>query len=196
MLANSPLFKPVVFLLCLSPLLWLGGRAAAGHLGANPVETVIHVTGLWGLRFLILVLAVSPVQRVWPRLGLVRLRRMLGLFAFAYVTLHLLAYVGLEHFFDWPAIGRDILERLYITVGLTAFVLMVPLALTSTRGMVRRLGRNWRRLHRLIYIIVPLGVLHFLLQVKADWREPAFYGFLVAVLLLLRFRGKSRSGGS
>ena len=176
--------KPVVFLLCLLPLIWLAGRAATDGLGANPIEALIRFLGDWALRFLLIALAVTPLRQIlgWP--GLARFRRMLGLFAFFYVVVHLSAYVGVDQFFDWPAIGRDIVKRLYITVGMAAVLLLLPLAITSTDGMVRRLGgRRWRGLHRLVYIIAPLGVAHHWMMVKKDLTEPMIHAAILALLL-------------
>jgi len=179
--------KPAVFALCLLPLALLAWNAVSGGLGANPIEAVIRHNGDWALRLLLATLAVTPLRRLtgwtWP----MRVRRMIGLFAFFYATLHLLSYVGLDQFFDWPAIGADILQRPYITIGISAFALLVPLAATSTDAMMRRLGgRRWQRLHRLAYVAAGAGVLHFLWLVKADVREPLIYGALL--LLLLGFR--------
>ncbi|RCX33199.1 sulfoxide reductase heme-binding subunit YedZ [Thioalbus denitrificans] len=179
--------KPAVFALCLLPLALLAWRAVSGGLGANPIEAFIRHNGDWALRLLLLTLAVTPLRRLtgwtWP----LRVRRMIGLFAFFYATLHLLGYVGLDQFFDWPAIGADILKRPYITIGMSAFALLVPLAATSTDAMLRRLGgRRWQRLHRLAYLAAGAGVLHFLWLVKADLREPLLYAAIL--LLLLGFR--------
>ncbi|WJW76209.1 protein-methionine-sulfoxide reductase heme-binding subunit MsrQ [Thiohalobacter sp. IOR34] len=178
--------RPLLFVVCLLPLAWLVYGVLADRLGANPIEAITQATGLWTLRLLVLGLLMTPLRRLfgwqWP----LRLRRMLGLFAFFYASLHLLTYLWLDQFFDWGEIGRDLLKRPFITLGMTAWLLLVPLAMTSTRGMMRRLGRHWKALHRLVYLVAPLGALHFLLLVKADWREPLLYLLLTAGLLMLR----------
>lgn len=188
--------KPLVFVACLLPLAWLLWLTWQGQLGVNPVETLSHRTGDWSLRFLLLTLAVTPLRRLsgWNRLQ--RFRRMLGLFAFFYVGLHFAVYLVFDQFFDWQAIVADVAKRPYITVGFTAFLLLIPLAVTSTNGMMKRLGRNWQRLHRLVYLIAVLGVLHYAWLVKADLREPLLYGGLLAVLLGYRlwwWRGRGHS---
>lgn len=182
-LAVPPL-KAAVFLLCLVPLFWLVWQGFYGGLGANPIQALERRLGVWALRFLLIALAVTPVRQMTGWNALARLRRMLGLFAFFYVTIHLLSYVGLDEFFDWHAIGRDILKRTFITVGMAAFALLIPLAVTSTDRMARRLGgRRWRLLHRAVYGVAPLAVLHYWMMIKADHVEPFLYG-LIALLLL------------
>lgn len=178
--------KPLVFLLCLAPLAVFVARAGLEGAGANPVEALTHFTGDWTLRLLLVTLAVSPLRRLTGAPWLLRFRRMLGLFAFFYATLHLLTYLWLDQFFAWGAIGEDILRRPYITVGMAAFLLMVPLALTSTRSMMRRLGKRWQTLHKAVYLVAVLGVLHFLWLVKADPTEPLIYAAVLGVLLALR----------
>ncbi|OAN53197.1 sulfoxide reductase heme-binding subunit YedZ [Paramagnetospirillum marisnigri] len=176
--------KPLVFALCLLPLAWLGWKGYSGLLGANPIEATIRELGDWALRFLLIALGVTPLRRLtgWSWLG--RLRRMLGLFAFFYVVLHLLSYVGLDQFFDWSAIGREIIKRKYITIGMLAVLLLLPLAVTSTDTMLRRLGgRRWRALHRLVYVIGPLGVAHHWMMVKKDLTQPMIHAAILAVLL-------------
>lgn len=175
--------KPLVFVASLVPLAWLLWLAWQGQLGTNPVETLSHRTGDWSLRFLLLTLAVTPLRRLSGWNGLQRLRRMLGLFAFFYVCLHFAVYLVFDQFFDWQAIVADIAKRPYITVGFAAFLLLIPLAVTSTNGMMKRLGKDWLRLHRLVYLIAVLGVLHYAWLVKADLREPLLYGGLLALLL-------------
>jgi sulfoxide reductase heme-binding subunit YedZ len=172
-----------VVALALLPAASLVWRAFGGGLGANPIETVTHVTGESGLRLLLASLAVSPLRR---RLGwswAAPLRRTLGLLAFFYVCLHALTYVALDHFFDWDLLLEDALERRYVTAGLAAFLCMLPLALTSTRAMVRRLGRRWVRLHRLAYAAGIAGVVHHLWLVKADLAPPLVHASVLALLL-------------
>lgn len=180
------LSKPAVFALCLLPLGWLVLDVATGAVGPNPVEAVTHRTGTWTLRLLLATLAITPLRRLTGQAWLIRYRRMLGLFAFFYATLHLVVYLWLDRLLDWGTIIEDIVARPYITVGFTAFLLLVPLAVTSTRGWVRRLGRRWQRLHRLIYPSAVLAVLHYLWLVKADILEPALYGLVLAGLLAAR----------
>lgn len=179
----SQLSKPLVFSVSLLPLVWLSWLGWQGQLGANPVETLSHHTGDWSLRFLLLTLAVTPLRRLtgWNRLQ--SFRRMLGLFAFFYVCLHVAVYLVFDQFFDLRAMIEDIAKRPYITVGFAGWLLLIPLAITSTNAMIKRLGRNWQRLHRLIYGIGVLGVLHYLWLVKADLTEPLVYAGILAVLL-------------
>jgi sulfoxide reductase heme-binding subunit YedZ len=178
--------KVVVFLLCLVPLgmLVLEAVGVAGlSLGANPVEELIHRCGKWGLKFLLITLAITPLRRLTGWNWLIRFRRMLGLFAFFYLLLHFLVYAGLDQRFDLAVILEDVAERPYITIGMTALVLLIPLALTSTKGMMRRLGRRWQQLHRLVYPIAILGIWHFYWQVKLDTLEALIYVSILAVLL-------------
>lgn len=175
--------KPLVFVASLLPLAWLFWLGWQGELGANPVETLSHRTGDWSLRFLLLTLAVTPLRRLTGWNGLQKFRRMLGLFAFFYVCLHFGVYLVFDQFFDWRAIVEDVAKRPYIAVGFTGFLLLIPLAVTSTSGMMKRLGRNWQRLHRLVYPIGVLGVLHYGWLVKADLTEPLLYGGILAILL-------------
>lgn len=166
------------------PALWLAVDAFTGGLGTNPVEALLHRSGWWTLTFLMLTLSVTPVRQLTGLGWLIKLRRTVGLYAFFYAVLHFGIYLGIDQFFAWEFILEDIAERPYITVGFTALVLLVPLALTSTRGMIRRLGgARWRRLHRLVYVAAALGVVHFLWLVKADLREPAIFGLILIVLL-------------
>jgi sulfoxide reductase heme-binding subunit YedZ len=187
------LLKVLLFLLCLVPLgiLLLETFGLAGlSLGANPIEELIHSFGKWGLRFLLITLAVTPLRRLTGKGWLLRFRRMLGLFAFFYILMHFLTYAGLDQRFDLAAIIEDIAERPYITVGFTALLLLFPLALTSTNAMMKRLGRRWQKLHRLVYVIAILGVWHFYWQVKLDTLEPLIYALILAVLLGSRLTGK------
>ncbi|MCB1774962.1 MAG: sulfoxide reductase heme-binding subunit YedZ [Gammaproteobacteria bacterium] len=179
--------KPIVFAACLLPFVLLFRGALIGDLGANPVERVTDVTGEWGLRFLLLTLAVTPLRQLTGWTWLQRFRRMLGLFVFFYVSLHFLTWVWLDQELSIARIVEDIAKRPYVTVGFTAWLLLVPLALTSTRGMMRRLGRRWQRLHRLVYPVAVLGVLHYLWLVKADLLEPLVYALVLAVLLVMRW---------
>ncbi|MBS0355385.1 MAG: sulfoxide reductase heme-binding subunit YedZ [Proteobacteria bacterium] len=179
--------KTVLFVLCLLPafLLWRGLEMDA--LGANPIEALTRATGEWTLRFLLITLTVTPLRKYTGWHWLVRLRRMLGLFAFAYGVTHLLTYVWLDQFFDWQAIAKDILKRPFITVGFAALVLMTPLAATSFNAAIRRLGgRRWQALHRAIYPIAVLGCVHFWWLVKKDITQPLIYAAITATLLGLR----------
>ena len=179
--------KAALFGLCLTPsarLAWLGAHHG---LGANPIEYITRSTGWWTLSFLLITLSVTPLRRLTGWNWLLRLRRMLGLFAFFYVSLHFTTYIWLDQFFDWQGVLKDIAKRPFITVGFTAFVLLIPLAATSTNAMVRRLGaKRWQRLHRAVYVIATLGVLHFWWLVKKDIREPLIFGTLLGLLFLIR----------
>jgi len=176
--------KALLFVGGLLPLAKLGWLAYDDGLGANPIEKITRTTGWWTLTLLMLTLTLTPLRRLSGWQWLAQLRRMLGLFAFFYASLHFLTYLIIDQFFDWPAIAKDIVKRPYITVGFTAFVLLIPLAATSTAAMQRRLGgRNWRRLHRLIYLIGIAGVIHFWWLVKKDIREPLVFAFVLTVLL-------------
>ena len=183
--------KPALFLLCALPLAWLLARAsgiAGPGLGPNPIDEIMDRLGDWGLRLLLATLCVTPLAVTLRRPWLMGLRRMLGLFAFTYLSLHFLNWLVLDQWFDLGAIAADIARRPYITVGFTAYALLVPLAVTSTAGWMRRLGRRWHRLHRLVYAAAILGCTHFWWQVKADWREPAVYAAMLALLLGWRIR--------
>jgi len=181
------LLKAAVFVLCLAPLAWLLWLGFRQDLGANPIEHVTHATGLWALRLLAATLAVTPLRKLTGLSQLIRLRRMLGLFAFFYGCLHLLTYLWLDQFFDAAEIARDIVKRPFITAGFAAFAAMVPLAVTSTAGWIRRLGgRRWQLLHRLVYLSAAAAVVHFFWLVKSDLRRPLAYAVLVALLLGLR----------
>jgi methionine sulfoxide reductase heme-binding subunit len=179
--------KACAFLAALGPLAYLVHGIVTRSLGANPIDAVTDATGTWTLRFLVLTLLVTPLRRWTGWNALIRLRRMLGLFAFFYGCLHFLTYVWLDQFFAVDAILRDIVKRPFITVGFAAFTLMLPLAVTSTAGWIRRLGgRRWNLLHRLIYVSAVLGVVHYWWLVKADTARPLRYGAIVAALLLAR----------
>ena len=177
--------KPALFLLCLSPalMLALNGFGIVGSLGANPVETIQDTLGQWGLRFLLITLAVTPLRDWFNAPWLVQLRRMLGLYAFFYVLMHFLTWLFLDQGLYWSIILEDIAKRPFITIGFAALLLLIPLAVTSTNGMMRRLGKRWKTLHRLIYLIALLGVWHYYWQVKKDVTEPLIYLSIVLVLL-------------
>ena len=184
---GSRLVKPLVVAAALLPLAYLALGAWRGGLGANPIETITRSTGVWTLRLMLITLAVTPLRWLTGWNEVVRLRRMLGLFAFFYGSLHLMTYLWLDQFFDWAAIAKDVVKRPFITAGFSAYVLLVPLAITSTAGMIRRLGgRAWRRLHRLAYVAAALGVVHYWWLVKLDTRPPRNYGIVLATLLSIR----------
>ena len=176
--------KTTVFAVAIVPVALLVLRGIEGKLGANPIEDVTHETGIWALRLLLVTLAISPLRDLSGWHSIISLRRMLGLLAFVYATLHFGAYVVLDQFFDIGSIFEDVVKRPYVTVGFGAFILLVPLAVTSTKAMIRRLGgKRWRRLHRLIYVSAVSAVVHYLWLVKADTRSPLIYGTILAVLL-------------
>ena len=180
--------KPLIFTLCLLPLVLLFTNFYLDKLGANPFEVLTRSSGEWALRFLLITLAMTPLRYLtgsgWP----IRLRRMLGLFVFFYVCVHLSTYIVLDHFFDWDEIITDIIKRPYITIGMLAFILLIPLAVTSTNKMMKRLGKRWKSLHKLVYLVAILGCIHFILLVKADLREPIIYAFILLLLLFVRMR--------
>jgi len=191
--------KIPVFALCLVPALLLARKAMNGDLGANPIEFITHWTGDWAMRFLCMTLAITPLRSLAGVPNLIRFRRMLGLFAFFYASLHFLTWLVLDQFFDWNAMVKDVVKRPFITAGFTAFVLLIPLAVTSTAGWIRRMGgRRWQMLHRLIYVSACAAVVHYYWLVKSDIRLPLLYGTIIAVLLAYRFlvylmkNGKSR----
>jgi methionine sulfoxide reductase heme-binding subunit len=186
-LLTSKWAKVVLFFTCLVPFASLLWRALHAGLGANPVEFVQHATGDWTLRFLLFTLTISPLRKLLNLPDLIRFRRMLGLFAFFYVCLHFLTYIGPDQSFSLAGMWKDVQKRRYITVGFTAFVLLIPLALTSTAGWIRRLGgRRWQMLHRAIYLSAVCGVIHYYWLVKSDVRKPLFYAAMVAILLAWR----------
>lgn len=189
--------KVFLFLLCLLPLAHLAWGTWQDALGANPIEFVTRSLGTWTLKFLLITLAVTPLRRLSGWHWLLRLRRMLGLYAFFYGSLHLSSYLWWDQFFDWSAIAKDILKRPFITVGMSAFLLMTPLALTSNAWAIRRLGgRRWQALHRSIYVIAILGVLHYAWLIKKDLFLPLIYFVLLALLLGIRawWRNQERRG--
>ena len=194
-------FKPVIFLACLAPLASLAWRGFHAELGANPIEAITHSTGTCTLVFLLVTLSVTPLRKLTRQYWLINLRRMFGLFAFFYGCLHLTTYVWLDKFFDVHQMLADIAKRRFITAGLAGFVLMIPLALTSTKGWIRRLGgKRWQALHRLIYLSAAAGVIHYIWLVKADLRSPLRYAFVLLVLLGYRIvasivsRAKAEAG--
>ena len=179
--------KPLIWVACLAPLAWLVYRAVFGGLSPNPIDDITDATGQWALRLLLTSLAVTPLRRLTGWNGLIQWRRLLGLFAFFYVCLHLTTYVVLDQFFDVASIVADIAKRRYITVGMAGFMLLLPLAITSTTAWIRRLGRRWQHLHRAAYVAALCGIVHLLWIVKGnDLREPAAYGAVLAVLMSVR----------
>lgn len=189
--------KVVLFVLALLPLAKLMVNGLMDHLGANPIERILRRTGFWTLTMLTLTMAVTPLRQLTGRIWIGRFRRMLGLFAFFYGCLHFATYLVLDQFFDWPGILKDITKRPYITVGFSAFVLMMPLAITSTDAMLRRLGgKRWRALHRLVYLITAAGVVHFWWLVKKDITEPLIFALVLVLSLAVRQFYARRSGAS
>ncbi len=188
--------KPAVFALCLTPLAWLVWQAAAGGLGANPIEAVNRFLGDWALRFLLITLSVTPLRDATGWAGWVRLRRMLGLFAFAYAFLHVASYVGLDQFFAWPEIWADIVKRRYITVGLLVFTALAVLAATSPKAIIKRLGgRRWKKLHTLAYMAGVGAVFHYFMMIKADLLLPSVHAAVLAALLGWRLAGRLKRQG-
>ena len=189
--------KPVCFAACLIPFGLLAADLFFGRLGANPIEEITHRTGDWTLIFLLVTLGVSPLRRLTGWGVVIQFRRMVGLFAFFYGVAHFSVYLVFDHFFDLAAVLEDVVKRPYVTVGFTSLVLLVPLAITSTKGWVKRLGgRRWNRLHQLVYVAAAGGVLHYLWLVKADTRRPIVFGLVLVALLVTRLwrRGKPRRG--
>ncbi len=191
--------KPAVWLLALMPLAWLAMRVVNQDLGANPAEFMNRYLGEWALRMLFIALAVTPVRRLTGSIEIMRFRRLLGLFAFFYVALHLSSYIVLDQFFDWAEIWSDIVKRTYITLGMIAFVILAAMAATSTAGMIKHLGRrNWSRLHKGVYVAGVLAVIHFFMMRKGFQIEPLVYGGILAMLLGARLlpnrRPKKRTG--
>lgn len=185
-MSRIALNKAGIWLLCLIPAGILAWRAATGNLGANPIEEITHQTGWWALFILLASLSITPIRRLtgWHRV--IRFRRLIGLFAFFYATLHFLTYLVLDQFFAFGYIVEDIAERPFITIGFAAWLILIALAVTSTTGWIRRLGKKWRRLHQLVYLAAAFGGIHFFWKVKADTREPLI--FLAALAVLLAFR--------
>lgn len=185
-LLTSKWTKRTVFFLCLVPAALLIVRAFTGGLGANPISTITLTTGDWTLHFLLITLAITPLRKLLHQPDLIRFRRMFGLFAFTYACLHFLTLIVFDHFFDIAAIMEDVYKRPFITVGFTAFVLMIPLAITSTSKMIGRLGRRWALLHRLVYFSAVLGIVHYYWLVKSDVTLPVRYAWILAVLFVAR----------
>jgi sulfoxide reductase heme-binding subunit YedZ len=201
-LLTSKWTKVVVFLVSAIPFVQLSWGLLRNDLGINPVETLQHTTGDWTLRFLIFTLAITPLRKTFKLPELIRFRRMLGLFAFFYVVLHFVTYLGPDQSFNFSGMWDDVAKRKFVTVGFAAFLLLIPLAITSTTGWIRRLGgKRWQALHRSIYVCAILGVIHYYWLVKSDVRKPIFYGVLVGILLLWRlwdayFRGKGSAAAT
>jgi len=187
-------FRALAWAAPVAPLVWLGLRFRRDHLGANPIEAIILWSGVTTLILLMATLAVTPLRRLTGWNEVVRVRRFLGLTAFGYLCVHFLSYVGLDQFFALGYILDDIGKRPFITVGFAAFLLLIPLAVTSTKGWIRRLGRRWQRLHQLIYIAAPLGVLHYYWKVKADTRWPLVFAVILLMLFALRLRSRRGAG--
>ena len=186
-----------MFVACLVPLLVLLLRGLQGNLSANPVEFIEHTTGEWSLRFLLITLLITPLRKLFTQPALARYRRMLGLFSFSYVVVHLFMYLLFDQMFDPATIVADVLKRPYITVGTAGFLMLLPLAITSTAKMVRKLGpERWQQLHRLIYFATLAGVIHFYWLVKSDVREPLMYGAMLTVLMLYRVWMWTRTGSA
>jgi methionine sulfoxide reductase heme-binding subunit len=178
--------KILILLAAIVPLERLAWKAFHDGLGANPVEVITHSTGDWTLILILTTLSITPLRKLTKQYWLIGVRRMIGLFAFFYGCLHFTTYIWLDKSFDVHEMIKDVYKRPFITAGFTAFVLMIPLALTSTKGWIRRLGKNWQRLHRLIYVTGIAAVIHYIWLVKADLRKPLQYAFVLGVLLLYR----------
>jgi sulfoxide reductase heme-binding subunit YedZ len=178
--------KPIIFLACLTPLARLAWKAYNSGLGANPIQVITFSTGTWTLTFLLITLSITPLRKLTKQYWLIQYRRMLGLFAFFYGCLHFTTYIWLDQFFDLHSVYKDVYKRPFITVGFTAFVLMIPLAATSTQWAIRKLGKRWQTLHRLIYLSASAGVVHYIWLVKKDVRVPLIYAAVLIVLLLYR----------
>ncbi|NQV13834.1 sulfoxide reductase heme-binding subunit YedZ [bacterium] len=180
------IFKSTVFTAALLPVAYLIFGLVGDKLGANPIETLLHKTGFWTLTFLMITLSVSPVRKLSNWNKIIKFRRMLGLFAFFYACLHFTIYLGLDRQFEWQEIVEDLSKRPYITIGFTALVMLVPLAITSTKGWIRKLGKRWQKLHRLIYVIATAGVVHFWWLVKKDITEPLIFALILSLLMTFR----------
>ena len=189
-LLKSRVAKPLVFVLCLLPLSSIVWRIFYGDLGSDPIETITFATGDWTLRFLLITLAVTPFRQWFGLSALLRFRRMLGLYVFFYACCHFLIWFILDHALSFGDMVEDIIDRPYITFGFSALMLLIPLAVTSNNVMVRKLGKSWKKLHRLVYAIIILGVLHYLWLTKADYLEPGIYALIAGVLLFQRLNYK------
>lgn len=190
----SLIIKPALFIFCLLPFVFLVVDAINNNLGTNPVETLTHETGQWALRFLLITLIITPLRRLTSTPWLIKLRRMSGLFAFFYASLHFITYIWLDQFFDWKEILIDIPKRPFITIGFISFILLIPLAVTSTNAMQRRLKKKWLTLHKLVYLIPVLVIIHFTWSLKADFVEPLMYAFIFSALMLSRlYHGRKKA---
>lgn len=178
--------KALIIILCCLHIVYLTYALMTDGLGVNPIETLTHITGEWGLRLLLLTLAITPLRRLFHWNVLIRFRRLLGVCSFVYISAHFLTYVVFDYFFDWLAIVEDIVEHAYIAVGFLAFMLMVPLAVTSMDSLQRKMGRYWGKLHQLTYLIAVLAIVHYWWLVKADIRLPLTYGLILLSLLMVR----------
>ncbi len=184
---KTSVLKAFLFVLCLLPFIFLTWGLFTDNLGANPIETLTRSSGLWALRFLLITLLVSPIRWYTGLTAIVKYRRMLGLYVFFYASVHMLLYLGLDQLFDIQDIWKDIVKRPFITVGFISFILLIPLVITSTNKMMKRLGgKRWKQLHRLTYLIATLSCIHFFMLVKADIREPVIYSMLLIALFTVR----------
>ena len=186
-------FKPFVFILCLWPLGIIILDIYYNNLGAEPVKKIMNHFGEWTLIFICLTLSMSPLKRITNLSFWIKFRRMLGLFVFFYATVHLLTYVGLDYRFDWDPIINDVLKKKYIFIGFSAWILLIPLAITSSQKMIKILGRNWKNLHRLVYVIAVFGSLHYIWLSKTIFFKPLIYTLIIVVLLALRIKIKKRA---
>ncbi len=191
---KSAYAKPALHLLCLLPFAFLVWAAFNDGLGANPVEKLTHETGEWTLRFLLITLSLTPLRQWTGQVAWIRFRRMTGLYTFFYVSCHFSIWFIADHSLDLAAMIEDIVERPYITLGFSAFVLLIPLAITSNQAMIRLFGKKWKSLHQLVYLIILLGVLHFIWLVKADYLEPSIYAIIAVILLVHRLGPIKRLG--
>jgi sulfoxide reductase heme-binding subunit YedZ len=185
-------FKPFVFILCLWPLGIIILDIYYNNLGAEPVKKIMNHFGEWTLIFICLTLTMNPLKRITNLSFWIKFRRMLGLFVFFYATVHLLTYVGLDYRFDWDPIINDVLKKKYIFIGFSAWLLLIPLAITSSQKMIKILGRNWKNLHRLVYVIAIFGSLHYIWLSKTIFFKPLIYTLIIVVLLALRIKIKKR----
>ena len=187
--------KPLVFVLSLTPLAWLVFIVLTGRTSANPAEDILLTTGGWALKFLLITLAITPVRRLTGWNAIIQYRRMFGLLAFFYASVHLLSYIAFDRFFEFAEVLTDIAKRPFITAGMVSFTLMVPLAVTSTKGWIRRLGRRWQLLHRLVYVSAIAGCVHFIWKVKVVLGEPVYFAAFLVLLLGFRLWWRLRAPG-